>query len=155
MVRRLFCLVVLFICLLLFPNCQGGEERTNLDQVVEYCWAYAQNHPDGFTLCISDYNVPVEGIVVSYEETQNQFGIEGVRYAVTHASAHSQIVGGWLNPKDQRYYFDSDTIFNEDSLADAIEWAKHNYQSCVFVLSSQQTIFMSSKYLPSVSRRIN
>lgn len=142
MVRGLFRLVVLHICLLLFPNCQGGEVRTNLDQIVEYCWAYAQNHPDGFTMCITDYSVPVKGIVVSYEETQNQFGIEGLRYAVSHASAHNQIVGGWLNPKDQRYYFDSDTIFNKDSLAEAIDWAKQNHQSCVFVLSSQQMIYI-------------
>lgn len=41
-------------------------------------------------------------------------------------------------PNDQKYCSDSDTFFNEDNLAEAIEWVKRNCPIGVFVSSNQQ-----------------
>ncbi|MDD6668845.1 MAG: hypothetical protein PUE54_04260 [Bacteroidales bacterium] len=121
-------------------SCSQSDAPDSTDQIVDYCWLYAQNHPDGFTLRLTDMSAPAEGIVVSYAATQNSFGKDGLRRAVVHALAHNKIVGGWLNPDNRLYYFDSDTIFEESALSDAIEWARKNNQHSVYILSTDQTI---------------
>ena len=65
---------------------------------------------------------------------------EGLRVAVHHSLAHNQIVGGWYNDDNGKYYFDSDTIFQEDMLQEAIEWAKRNKQYGIFILSKNESI---------------
>ncbi|MGM9796111.1 MAG: hypothetical protein ACI3ZY_00750 [Parabacteroides sp.] len=140
MTKRLYCICCNVLSLLLFLSCHHDGEQIKLEEAVNYCWEYAQYHPNGFTLDISDYSVPKEGIVVAYMETQDSFGKEGLRVAVHHSLAHNQIVGGWYNDDNGKYYFDSDTIFQEDMLQEAIEWAKRNKQYGIFILSKNESI---------------
>ena len=121
-------------------SCSQSDAPDSTDQIVDYCWLYAQNQPDGFTLRLTDMSAPAEGIVVSYAATQNSFGKDGLRRAVVHALEHHKVVGGWLNPDNRLYYFDSDTIFEESALSDAIEWARKNNQQSIYILSTDQTI---------------
>ncbi|MDY4756057.1 MAG: hypothetical protein SO287_00365 [Parabacteroides sp.] len=74
MTKRLYCICCSVLCLLLFLSCHHDGEQIKLEEAVNYCWEYAQHHPNGFTLDISDYSVPKEGIVVAYMETQDSFG---------------------------------------------------------------------------------
>lgn len=97
-------------------------------------------NPSGFTIDITIFETPKEGIVVSYEATQNSFGKEGLRKAIQHARSHAHIVGGWLNCNDKQCYFDSDTIFQENMLDETIKWAKKNNQSAIYVLSEKKEI---------------
>ncbi|MGM9832243.1 MAG: hypothetical protein ACI31A_00960 [Candidatus Limisoma sp.] len=121
-------------------SCSQSDSPDTTDEIVDYCWLYAQNHPDGFTLRLTDMTAPDEGIVASYAATQNSFGKDGLRRAVVHALEHHKVVGGWLNPDNRLYYFDSDTIFEESALSDAIEWARKNNQQTVYILSTDQIV---------------
>jgi len=135
LVSTLAVLMVASIC-----SCGKDQERTDFDQQVDYIWDYSQKNPSGFTINVVTFEIPKEGIVVSYQATQNSFGKEGLRKAVRHSLSHCNIVGGWLNPMDSIYYFDSDTIFQESMLDEALIWAKENKQMSVFVLSEQKEI---------------
>lgn len=130
----------LILCLVFFSSCRHEEEADELDRTVDYCWDYARKHPDGFTLRIDDFSIPAEGIVVAYAVTQNHFGKEGLRRAVVHSLSHNKLVGGWYNAEDGRYYFDSDTLFLESMLDEAVAWARANSQYAVYVLSTKEYI---------------
>ena len=140
MAKQLHFFCCSMLSLLILTSCHRDEEKNRFEETVDFCWEYAQHHPDGFTLNISNYSVPGEGIVVSYQETQNSFGKEGLREVVLHSLAHNQIVGGWHNDVDGKYYFDSDTIFQEDMFHEAIIWAKQNKQHSIFILSRNEEI---------------
>ena len=99
-------------------------------------WTYSQGHPEGFTLDVSRWVEPGEGICVAYRETQDSHSREALEEVVRHALAHEGYVGGWLDTTDSLYYFDSDRLFPEDSLEAAIRFGRENGQLTVYVLST-------------------
>ena len=103
-------------------------------------WTFSQTHPDGFTLNISTWEMPTEGIAVSYSATQDRHDRGDLDYVVSHAQAHGGYVGGWLDTDNGRYYFDSVRIFPEDSLTQAQKFGRENAQIAIFILSSGKEI---------------
>ena len=98
-------------------------------------WAMGQMYPDGFTLDLNTLRQPTEGIYVSYAATQNSFDRKAIPAVVKHARAHYNNVGGWRDPETGKFYFDSNRIFPEDSLAAAVAFARENGQHTVYVAS--------------------
>lgn len=126
---------------LLFVSCSSEDDvKDSQDELIERMWDYSQSNPDGFTIDVISFACPKEGIVVSYEATQNSFGKESLRKVLDHALGHAHLVGGWLDKSQNKYYFDSDTIFQESMLNEALEWGRKNKQLAVFVLSEQKEI---------------
>ncbi len=103
-------------------------------------WVFSQTHPDGFTLNISTWEEPKEGISVSYAATQNRHDRADLDFVVSHAQSHGHHVGGWLDTETGRYYFDSVRIFPEDSLSQAIQFGRENAQIAIYILSSGKEI---------------
>lgn len=116
------------------------ESNNQVSDCVDWCWEYYKQHPKGFTLNIRTCEEVKEGIVVSYKATQNNFGKEGLKASIIHALSHCGIIGGWFDQESNLYYFDSDTLFEETMLEQALEWARKNNQKSVFVLSTQETV---------------
>ncbi|MBR5399922.1 MAG: nucleoside hydrolase [Bacteroidales bacterium] len=114
-----------------------AQSKPNLTDKELYnaVWAMGQMYPDGFTLDINTMRQPTEGIVVSYAATQNSFDRKSIPNVVKHAREHNGFVGGWLNPENGKYYFDSNRIFPEDSLAAAVQFARENGQHTVYIAS--------------------
>ena len=119
---------------------QEVNEGDEVDDMVERCWDYAQKNPDGFTIDIRSFEAPSQGIVVSYAATQNSFDKKDLHKVVMHALSHANLVGGWLNEANHRYYFDSDTLFDESMLNEALKWGKENGQQSVFILSEMKNV---------------
>lgn len=90
------------------------SEQNEISAIADKIWDYSLSHPDGFTLDIRTMTEPSEGISVSY----------------------AGYVGGWLNSDDGLYYFDSDKVFPEDQLDEAIKFGKENGQTSVYILST-------------------
>lgn len=109
-------------------------------RLADRVWSYRESHPEGFTLEISTWKEPQEGISVAYESTQNHHDRADLRKVVRHARSHSGYVGGWRNTGDSLYYFDSVRLFPEDSLEAAISFGKANHQDAVYRLSTGQEI---------------
>ena len=138
---KIFGSLVLTVMALLFcTSCSKSSDNDNLDEVIERLWNFAQKNPDGFTIDIRTFQAPKEGIVVSYAATQNSFDKKDLRKVISHAYFHANLVGGWLNDENKKYYFDSDTIFMESMLKEALEWGKKNNQQSVFILSEMKSI---------------
>ena len=134
---------VLFLCsTLFFAQCRTS--RYHVNGIADKVWIYSQTHPDGFTLDIRTMTEPTEGICVAYAATQNSHSREQLPYVINHALRHDGFVGGWLNTVDSLYYFDSDRVFPEDSLAAALRFARENGQISVFVLSTSMEIVVDS-----------
>ena len=103
-------------------------------------WAMGQMYPNGFTLDLGTLRQPTEGIYVSYAATQNSFDRKSIPGVVKHARAHYNNVGGWRDPETGRFYFDSNRIFPEDSLAAAVAFARKNGQHTVYVASKDLNV---------------
>ncbi len=111
-----------------------------MENLIDRVWEYSLKNPEGFTLNIETFKPIRFGIVAAYLETQDSFGKEGLRRAVSHATENSKIVGGWLNYDNGLYYFDSSRIFRNSELRQAIEFAKQNKQLAIFDLTNLREI---------------
>ena len=131
----------LALCFAAFPaGCSspggGAAERTVVAAIADRVWAFGQAHPDGFTLDVRTMAEPAEGIAVSYAATQDSHSREALERVVDHALRHDGYAGGWYNPENGLYYFDSTRLFPEDRLEDALRFGRENGQHSVFILST-------------------
>mgnify|MGYP002624633198 CR=1 FL=1 len=117
-------------------------EPEEISALVAQVWDFAKAHPDGFTLDIHSNIEPKAGIAVSYEATQGSHSKESLEAVIRHALTHDGYVGGWLNPEDGLYYFDSTKVFDESEREKAVEFGKENKQYSAFVLSTFEDIIL-------------
>ena len=133
-----------WLCLLAFVAC--GTTRTTTQPVStttvteitlsDSVWVFSQTHPDGFTLNISTWEMPSEGIAVAYSATQDRHDREDLEFVVSHAQSHEGYIGGWFDTETGRFYYDSVRLFLEDSLAQAKRFGRENAQIAIYILSS-------------------
>ncbi|MBQ6769453.1 MAG: nucleoside hydrolase [Bacteroidales bacterium] len=132
----------LLILLLLATVSFGfAQEKLTDKELVNVIYAMGQMYPDGFTLDLNTMRQPTEGLIVSYKATQNSFERKSLPAVIKHARTHQNLVGGWYNPENGRYYFDSNRLFPEDSLAAAVQFARDNGQHTVYVASKDINIW--------------
>ena len=108
--------------------------------LADYVWTFSQTHPEGFTLSVSTWDEPEEGIAVSYSATQERFDRDDLDFVIRHARAHGGYVGGWLDKETGLYYFDSIQLFPEGALEEASEFGRENEQIAIYVISSGEEI---------------
>ena len=130
----LLLLSVLFSC--------GTPRRLSKESLADAVWTFSQSHPDGFTLDVRKMTEPREGISVAYWATQDSHGRQALDAVVSHATTHDGFVGGWLDPSDSLYYFDSVRLFPEDSLEAAVNFGKANFQKAIYMLSTGEVIIL-------------
>lgn len=133
---------LLFLLLLPGVFSCGTQRRVSQRSVADSVWTFSQTHPDGFTVNLSSMTEPTEGISVAYAATQSSHGRQALDAVVSHATAHEGFVGGWLDPSDSLFYFDSVRIFPEDSLEAAVKFGKSNLQKAIFKLSTGEEILL-------------
>ena len=136
--KKLF--LALALCCAFLPAFSQKEKLTD-KELVNVIYAMGQMYPDGFTLDLNTMRQPTEGLMVSYKETQNSFDRKSLPAVIKHARAHQNLVGGWYNAEEDRYYFDSTRCFPEDSLAAAVAFARANDQHTVYVASKDINIW--------------
>lgn len=95
----------------------------------------ATKNPNGFTVDKRTLKSITSGFAVAVSETQNSFGAEGVKKAVSHAEEKSYIeaIGGWFNSEDKQYYFDAVMVVQEQDVA--AELGYRNKQKAIFDLN--------------------
>lgn len=108
---------------------------TNLKKAIE---EIAKENPDGFTVELTTLKKVTNGIVVAYIETQNCFDSDGLERVLKHAKANSNVVGGWLNEENNKYYFDSCKVFSDRN--EAIEFGIKNKQIAIFDITNLELI---------------
>jgi len=148
-------LILTFCSAIVISACSSSKSFTKRDSVsitAEKVWSFSHNHPDGFTLDIYTMREPIEGIAVSYAETQNSHSRNQLNKVVDHAFKHDGYIGGWLNTGNGLYYFDSTKLFPETSLREAILFGKGNGQHSVFILSTDSNIPIDGKVSEIVER---
>ena len=104
---------------------------------------YAKINKSGFTLNIKTLEPIKSRYVASYKETQDSFSANDLQSVIAHALTHNNIVGGWYNNKDKRYYFDSNKIF--DDLDEAIQFGLDNSQLAIFDIDNTNEIRLDNK----------
>ena len=133
--------IVLLLLLLTLPLAsQAQQNRVSDKELVSVLWAMGQMYPDGFTLSLDSLRQPTQGLAVSYLATQNSFDKKSLPAVIKHAHAHNNVVGGWYDPVEDKYYFDSTIIFPEDSLTAALAFARENQQHTVYDLGRKINI---------------
>ena len=129
-----------------YTACSANEDNpsssADVSAMADAVWEFSQSHPDGFTIHIQTMTVPTEGIAVSYAATQNSHSRDQLDFVVTHALQHDGYVGGWLNPENGLYYFDSTKLFPEDQLEEALHFGKENGQTSVYIMSTGTEVYI-------------
>lgn len=155
-IRFWFLTLTLILCsATVLSACSSDDHfssQDDLSTIADKVWAFGQNHQDGFTLDIRTMTVPEEGIAVSYAATQNSHSRNQLETVIHHALQHDGYVGGWYNPSDGLYYFDSTRLFPEDAIGDAIRFGKYNEQNSIFILSTFTDIPLNGKVAEIVGR---
>ncbi len=129
--------LIVIALMLAMPLALPAQQRVSDKELVSVIWAMGQMYPDGFTLSLDSLRQPEKGLAVSYIATQNSFDKKSLPAVIKHAHEHENIVGGWYDPVEDKYYFDSSIIFPEDSLAAALAFARANGQHTVYDLGKQ------------------
>lgn len=106
--------------------------------LIEKLLEIAEGNPDGFTVWIPDLEPVTSGIAVAYAATQNSFGERGLRKCLRHAIRNGKIVGGWKNPENGRYYFDSVKTFATTERA--IAFGRQQNQIAIYDLDTKRII---------------
>ena len=134
--------ILLLFALLALPMAgfSQTQPRVSDKELVSVLWAMGQMYPDGFTLSLDSLRQPTQGLAVSYLATQNSFDKKCLPAVIKHAHEHNNIVGGWYDPDEDKYYFDSTIIFPEDSLTAALAFARENQQHTVYDLGRKINI---------------
>ena len=147
---------ILILCSpMVLATCSNSDSQTEKDSIATISnkvWIFSQTHPDGFTIDIRTMTELTEGIAVSYAETQNSHSRDQLDKVIRHALSHDGFVGGWLNAKNNLYYFDSAKLFPENALKDAIQFGKENEQYSVSILSTNTNIPTNGKVAEIVER---
>ncbi|MBR3292489.1 MAG: hypothetical protein IKI66_09980, partial [Bacteroidales bacterium] len=99
--------VLLLVLLLAFPFAGMTQQKFSDKELETILWAIGQLYPEGFTISLDSLRQPDKGIAVSYAATQNSFDKKSLKAVIRHAHEHDNIIGGWYNPEDGHYYFDS------------------------------------------------
>ena len=97
-------IATLLALLLLLPFAGQAQQRVSDKELVSVLWAMGQMYPEGFTLSLDSLRQPTSGLAVSYLATQNSFDKKSLPAVIRHAHAHDNIVGGWYNPEEDKYY---------------------------------------------------
>ena len=117
-----------------------AQDTTVFTTLVDSIWVFSQTHPDGFTLSVSTWEEPQEGIAVAYSSTLGSHDKAELHYVVGHALDNGGFVGGWLDTETGLYHFDSIRLFPEDSLEAACRFGRENDQLALYILSSGQEV---------------
>lgn len=97
----------------------------------------ADQNPDGFTVTTELVKVTT-GFVVSNFETQNSFGIEGLKKVIEFAFKNNSCIGGWK--EENLFYFDSSKVFT--SKGEAIQEGLRNKQIAIYDLDNNEVIYL-------------
>lgn len=97
----------------------------------------AEENPNGFTI---DLNLKFisSGYAVASKETQNCFGVEGLKKVIEFAKKHNTYIGGWL--EDGKYYFDASTIVQDKE--EALRIGRENEQIAIFDFQTGLPIYL-------------
>lgn len=121
---------------------------TEIRSAADRIWTYSLSHPRGFTLNVNTMEIPTQGICVAYAATRGSHSRESLDYVVSHSLEHDGFVGGWTDPTDSLYYFDSVRIFPETEKEAAIAFGQENGQKAAYILSSASDIPISRTVRP-------
>lgn len=116
-----------------------------INELVSKVLSFATSHKEGYTLNIRTLEPVKTGYVVSYKETQDSYNAVDVLYVIAHALKHDNIVGGWYNEKNNKYYFDSNKVFAVNELDEAIDFGLKNGQKSIFDLDNNKTIWLDNQ----------
>jgi hypothetical protein len=106
----------------------------NMDNLLKKLMQIAQQNPSGFTVYLKDLSPVKRGWSVALKETQNSFGIEGLKKTVAIATEKTGIVGGWQ--EDGKFWWDAVQIFEDED--EAARFGKENEQLAIYHIESNR-----------------
>lgn len=110
------------------------------EKMIEKLIKISCENPEGFTFELATdslVNFPSKGYAVALKETQNSFGVEGLKKALEYAKTTGYL-GGWA--EDGKFYYDA--VFIIQDREEAIRVGRENEQIAIFDLSTGETIYL-------------
>jgi len=98
----------------------------------------AKSNPAGFTVSIDTLKAVNTGYIVAMAETQNCFGLKGLKKAFEVAQSKTGIIGGWKEGK--KFYFNA--VMQFEYKAEAIKAGRENGQIAIFDFNTLQVIYL-------------
>lgn len=98
----------------------------------------AKEYPEGFTIELPTLRKVTNGISAAYFATQDSFDDDALMDVINHAEKHDQMVGGWYDKENGKFYYDSIKIF--DDIQDVIQFGKENRQKAIYDITNLRLI---------------
>ena len=105
--------------------------------MVEKILKIANQNPNGFTVT-KELKKVITGYVVATLETQNSFGIEGLKKVIAFAFKNDTCIGGWK--EEDLFYFDASKVFTDKE--EAIKEGLKNKQIAIYDLDNNEVIYL-------------
>jgi len=117
----------------------ASTKTIHIQTLAKNVYQIAKNNPSGFTLNLSNMQLINTGFVAAYKDTQNSFGISGLKNAINYALLiGASVIGGWYNQDNGQYYFDCSRVF--DNVTEAATFGIENEQIAIFDLNNCKEI---------------
>ncbi|KXX67418.1 hypothetical protein [Flammeovirga sp. SJP92] len=118
------------------------EHDETLKLLVDRIKSIAQRNKLGFTFDLSTKEIfkKEKGYIIAFQATQNKFDNEGIKFCIRHALKHQKLIGGWHDPQNFLYYFDS-VMYVEDK-EEAIRLGRENKQISIFDFETSEGLFL-------------
>lgn len=98
----------------------------------------ANENKEGFTLYLPSLEFVKKGWVIANMHTQNQYGVEGLKFVYEFAMSHNRILGGYKNEKG---VFQWDASIVEPNTQLAISLMRLHNQDCIYNLETRKLIW--------------
>jgi len=83
-----------------------------MEKVLSTLQKFAETYPTGFTVSLTNLTLVKSGWVVAKKETQNCFGLQGLKKAYEVAIKTSKTLGGWQD--GELFYWDCVMVFHDE-----------------------------------------
>ena len=97
----------------------------------------AKENPSGFTIDL-ELNFVSGGYAVANKETQDCFGVEGLKKVIEYAKKHNTYIGGWL--EEGKFYFDASIVVQDKE--EALRIGKENEQIAIYDFQTGLPIYL-------------
>jgi hypothetical protein len=112
----------------------------------------AKENYQGFTINVETLEPITSGFVVAMKETQNSFGVEGLKKCLEISQNTTQILGGWYNYENSEFYYDACIVVETEKEARLL--ALNNKQVTFFNLNTLEEIRLPQTMFGGIGRGV-
>lgn len=104
-----------------------------MNELIKKLRIIAAENPRGFTVTVPDLEPVTQGWCIGHKETQNSFGLKGLKKVLAHSIETTKVLGGWKGYNGKFYY---DTVIISYDPIEALDLKHEHDQISIYNLET-------------------